>query len=262
PPPADWNLNPVYTQAVMVDDFPVIASAKVHPAALREAAFLIHNMLRHRPDVLRELAKRRVRFVVMGYQEYTTDVPEHSDLTPAKYWNRRARGLGASKERPAVSCGEENLLCYPGDPYPKENILVHEFAHAIDEMALRQLSPDFAARLQATYTQARDDGLWKDAYAMTNPQEYWAEGVQSYFGTNRENDAVHNHVNTRAELEEYDPRLFELIDHEFRQNPWTYQRPPDREPAGRAHLGDYDAAKAPTFAWPVDIKDVDLNDDQ
>jgi len=24
-----------------------------------------------------------------------------------------------------VSCGEENLLCYPGDPYHKENILKH-----------------------------------------------------------------------------------------------------------------------------------------
>ncbi|MFQ5808669.1 MAG: alpha/beta hydrolase [Armatimonadota bacterium] len=31
----------------------------------------------------------------MSEDEFTTDVPEHSDLEPAAYWDRRARGLGA-----------------------------------------------------------------------------------------------------------------------------------------------------------------------
>ena len=33
-----------------------------------------------------------------------------------------------------------------------------------------------------------------------NHHEYFAEGVQSWFDNNRENDHDHNHVNTRAEL--------------------------------------------------------------
>ena len=44
-------------------------------------------------------------------------------------------------------------------------------------------------------------------YAATDEHEYWAEGVQSWFDTNRENDAIHNHVDTREELLEYDPAL-------------------------------------------------------
>lgn len=51
----------------------------------------------------------------MAQDEMTTDVPEHCDLRPKDYWDRRARRLGATDARPAVSCGEENLLCLPGD---------------------------------------------------------------------------------------------------------------------------------------------------
>ena len=53
----------------------------------------------------------------MAHNEYTTHIPEHRDLQPRLYWNRRARGLGATPERPAVSRGEENLLGYVNDPY-------------------------------------------------------------------------------------------------------------------------------------------------
>jgi alpha-glucosidase len=30
----------------------------------------------------------------MAYSERTVDIPEHRDMKPAAYWNRRARGLG------------------------------------------------------------------------------------------------------------------------------------------------------------------------
>ena len=53
-------------------------------------------------------------------------------------------------------------------------------------------------------------GLWAKKYAATNRHEYWAEAVQSWFGTNREPDHDHNHVNTREELIEYDPAIAEL----------------------------------------------------
>ena len=44
-----------------------------------------------------------------------------------------------------------------------------------------------------------------------NDREYFAEGVQSWFDNNREPDHDHNHVNTRAELIEYDPALAALF---------------------------------------------------
>ena len=53
-----------------------------------------------------------------------------------------------------------------------------------------------------------DGRLWANTYAATNEQEYWAEGVQSYFDTNIEaipSNGIHNHVNTRAELRNIRP---------------------------------------------------------
>ena len=34
--------------------------------------------------------------------------------------------MGGSLTDPFCSCAEENLLAYAGDPYAKENILIHE----------------------------------------------------------------------------------------------------------------------------------------
>jgi len=58
-------------------------------------------------------------------------------------------------------------------------------------------------------------GLWTDTYAMENPQEYWGEGVQSYYNTNLESataNGVHGPTDKRDELEEYDPMLYSLVE--------------------------------------------------
>ena len=58
------------------------------------------------PLFVEELTKAMIEsgshMVVMAYNEFTTDVPEHARLEPAVYWDRRARGLGATPEAPAV----------------------------------------------------------------------------------------------------------------------------------------------------------------
>jgi hypothetical protein len=243
-----FKLSTNYAKLVSVGGFPVLGSRHVHDAALREAAWLIRQMLGDRDDILHALASNRVRFVVMAGDEMTTAVPEHSDLQPAGYWDRRARGLGATRPRPAVSCGEENLLKLKGDPYAAENILVHEFAHAVHEMAMRSLDRTFDDRLRAAYQTARKEGLWRGAYASSNPSEYWAEGVQSWFDTNRENDKEHNHVNTRLELVEYDPRLAALIKEVFGDRDFRYTPPANRR--SLAHLKDFDPNRASEFKWP------------
>ena len=74
-----------------------------------------------------------------------------------------------------------------------------------------------------------DKGLWKDKYAANNRMEYWAEGVQSWFDTNRPPDHDHNHVDTREELKEYDPDLAALCAEVFGEDAWRYVRPHERE---------------------------------
>ncbi|MBN2473042.1 MAG: hypothetical protein JXB62_00440 [Pirellulales bacterium] len=94
-------------------------------------------------------------------------------------------------------------------------------------------------------------GLWKGKYASSNRAEYWAEGVQSWYDTNRENDHDHNHVNTREELREYDPDLAALIAEKLGESLWRYQRPEERERKG--HLEGYDWDSAPQFQWPAGL---------
>jgi hypothetical protein len=246
---AEFQLAPFYQKYVSAGGLPVVGSAKVNDAALAECAWIVMQMLQRRPDVLEALAKGKVRFAIMAHEEYTTDIPEHAHLKPRIYWDRRARGLGATPEAPAVSGGEENLLAFPGDPYPREIIPMHEFGHAIHEVAMKTVDPTFDGRLRDAYQKAIDAGLWKSTYAATNRQEYWAEGVQSWFDNNDFNNALHNDIWTREKLKAYDPQLAALCAGVFGDIPWKYQKPADRRPEDRAHLAGYDPSKAPRFQW-------------
>ena len=255
------KLDPFYKKHCDVKGFPIIGSNKVNDYAFKEAAYLIDTMLKDREDIRKKLIEKKVRYVIYAIDEYTTDIPEHKHLAKSKkgkdWWDRRARGLGAMPHCPATTCGEENLLCYKGDPYKAENILIHEFAHTIHQCALDFIDPTFDKRLDKTYKSAMAKGLWKTKYAATNRMEYWAEGVQSWFNDNREDDHDHNHVNTREELIEYDPGLAKLCEEIFGKRYWKYTKPLTR--LHQPHLKGYDPAKAPQFKWPEKLKKIKFN---
>ncbi len=236
-----------YTQSITANGFPIVASAKVSPYALKEAAYLVNLMLAKRPDVREAMIASGARMCIMAYDEFTTDLPEFKRLRPKNYWDARARGLGGSKTDPFCSCAEENLLAYPGDPYEQECILIHEFAHNLHLRGMANVDPTFDSRLNATYDQAMAAGLWKGKYAAVNHFEYFAEGVQSWFDDNREDDHDHNHVNTREELRAYDPRLAEICEEVFGDTDLKYTKPTQRL---TDHLAGYDPKQAPRFEWP------------
>ena len=240
-------MDPFYKKFVSADGLPVLSSEKVNDYALKEAAFLVTEMLALRPDVLKAMIKSGSRLCVIGYNEFTTELPGWSYLTPKDFWDARARGMGGSLEDPLCSCAEENLLGYPGDPYSTESIVIHELAHNIHLRGVVNLDPTFDGRIEEAYNKAMEEGLWKGKYASVNHHEYFAEGVQSWFDNNRPPDHDHNHVDTRAELIEYDPRLAELCREVFGDTKLTYTKPATRL---RGHLAGYDPDKAPTFEWP------------
>ena len=253
-----------YTQRASAKGFPIVASAKVSPYALKEAVFLVDQMLAHRPDIRAAMIKSGARMCIMAHNEYTTDLPEfvrlgkspmpgYPGVAPKDYWDARARGLGGSERDPFCSCAEENILAYAGDPYAAECILIHEFAHNLHLRGLANVDPTFDTRLKATYAAAMKAGLWKGKYASVNHHEYFAEVVQSWFDNNRENDHDHNHVNTRAELLEYDPAASALCREVFGDTVLKYTKPTTRL---TGHMAGYDPAKAPTFVWPDRLKDV------
>ena len=247
-----------YTQQVSANGFPIVASANVDPHALAEAAYLVNLMLANRPEVRAAMIKSGARMCIMAHNEYTTDLPEFASLGDEKnpdfpaitgkdYWDARARGTGGSETDPCCSSAEENLLCYPGDPYSAECILIHEFAHCIHLRGMVNVDPTFDARLKAAYDAAMKAGLWKGKYAGVNHHEYFAEGVQSWFDNNRVNDHDHNHVHLRSQLIEYDPGLAAMCREVFGDTVLKYTKPQTRL---TGHLAGYDPAKAPKFEWP------------
>ncbi len=210
-----------YKKHVDYKGFSILSSDKVSDAALLEARYLIDQLLGRREDILRAMIKDGCRFMVMAPTEMTTDVPEQRHMNKA-YWDRRARGLGGKLS----SCGEENLLNLKGDRYRQENILIHEFNHAIHQRGLRAVDPTFDRRLREAYKKAMDKGLWKGTYVATDPAEYWAEGAQAYFDCMRPQYGA----NTREKLQKYDPDLFALVDEVYKQSKFRYVRYDRRHP--------------------------------
>jgi hypothetical protein len=83
----------------------------------------------------------------------------------------------------------------------------------------------------------------KQCYAATNKAEYFAEGVQCWFDTNRTMDHDHNHIHTRDQLKAYDPGLAKLCEEVLGDSKWRFVSPRSR--AGKDHLEGYDPAKSP-----------------
>jgi len=239
------KLDTDFYKKYLNENIPVLSSAKVSDFALLEASYLVGKVLDGCPAMLKVLNEMDTRIVVMAHTEFTTDVPESWDLTKPGYWDKRARGICEGK---MVSCAEENLLCFKGDKYTKENIFIHEFGHRTLHGACR-LDKTFSRRFRKTYDAAVKKGLWKSTYAGKNFEEYWAEAVQTWFDTNRQNDSLHNHVDTRKELKEYDPALAKLMIEVFGDRPWRYTKVTDRKVL-EPHLKGYDPSGAPAFVWP------------
>jgi hypothetical protein len=252
-PPESLKLDPFYEKYVDANGYPIVSSGKVNDYALKEAAYLIDMMLAQRPDVRKAMIESGSRMIVMAHNEFTTDIPEYSRMKPKDFWDARARGLGGSRTDPVCSCAEENVLAFRGDPYSTENILIHEFAHNIHLRGMVNLDETFDGRLKEAYDHAMGQGLWKGKYASTNQAEYFAEGVQSWFDNNREPDHDHNHVNTRKELQEYDPGLAALCEEVFGNTELVYTKPTTRLVG---HLKGYDPETSPKFVWPERLNEA------
>ena len=212
-----------YSKILVTGGMPIISSSKVDDRALEIAATVVDSMLALRPDVRTAMVALSARVGIMDIGELTTDIPEHAFLKNDILidWDARARGLGGTPEVPITTVGEENLLCLDKDVYAGENILIHEFAHAVLLMGIAFVDESFQGELETLFGLARSEGLWSGTYANTSPGEYWAEGVQSWFDSNQvPQPGIHNTVNTRAELLQADPRLYELISRYMPPTDW------------------------------------------
>ena len=136
-------LDGFFSKQIIAAGVPIRAHECVPDAALLIAADRISRMLRPMPDAIHaRLARRGASIHIIGIDQGTTDLPEHSHMkgVPGGYTqeadttlDQRARGMGGLH----ASCGEENLCDLDSDPrYPGRDILSHEFAHCIMDIGL------------------------------------------------------------------------------------------------------------------------------
>ena len=216
-PPESLHLDPFYKKYVDVNGIPLISSWRVPDSAFVAAHRTLYAMTcMLDPQILDMMVKSNARVAIMARYEGTTDLPEHRYLVndTTLNWDVRARGLGGTVEEPLTSCAEENILAYQIDKYHAEDILVHEFSHAIHCIGIIQVYPDFNKRLRALYDKAMANGSIANTYRTSTIEEYWAEAVQDWFNVNAEMprpDGKHNWCNTRKELKELDPDLYALL---------------------------------------------------
>ena len=222
-PPTEMNLDPFYKKYMNVNGLAVCSSERVPDSCFHVAYVTFKALTEMLPDkVMKSLIDRGARVTIMAHDEMTTDVPEHAYLAndTKTNWDQRARGLGGTRHLPLSSCAEENIMCYPNDRYRSEDITIHEFAHTIHNVGISPTEPDFNKELRTALDAAIAEGKYKNVYAADNIEEYFAEGVQTWFNVNTETNSpdgngVHNMVNTREELKCYDPRLYAILSRYF-----------------------------------------------
>ena len=92
----------------------------------------------------------------------------------------------------------------------------------------------------------------KACYACKNKAEYFAEGFQIWFDTNRTMDHDHNHIETREQIIKYDPQFSAFLAKVLLPSKWRFVSP--RERAGSGHLSEFDPEQSPKVEDPEHIK--------
>lgn len=247
---------PFYTKQLDAGGIPIRSSAQVPDEALRRARSIVTEMLGHRPDLHRALVARGQTVSILAESEAITDLPENAHwrkptrddprltrcerklyderigrLTDRQYWNARARGIGGVN----LAGAAEDLLGLRSSRYFGETIFVHEFAHSVLD-AIEIADPRLYAQVRRAYRDALAKGLWKNEYASTTVQEYWAEGTQTWFESNRLMAFDGRRILSPQDLASYDPALYAVLGraygnrHRLTDDP--FWRHPARVPPG------------------------------
>ena len=230
-PPTALNAEPFYAKHVTAKGMPILASARVDDAALLAARDMAEGMLSHRPDLARWLVENDFRVAIIAEEEALLDLPDkahwtkpprddprltrcelkHYDVrigakTDRTYWNERARGIGG----PRTVGSEEDVLGLKSSRYWGETIFVHEMAHNV-LFAIEGSDPELMAQVEAAYANALATDLWLNEYATTTIQEYWAEGTQIWFNSNRLVVVDGRRILNHTDLAAYDPTLYAAL---------------------------------------------------
>lgn len=146
--------------------------------------------------------------------------PEYPGVKPRAEFHPNAQWLSEHGRDPAMAHGVEftNIRIFERETDRMPNFALHELAHAYHNLVLAQGSRN--PEIIAAFERAKAGGKYNRveqghgsgrpatfnrAYALTNPQEFFAENTEAFF---RRNDFF---PFTRAELKQHDPETFALL---------------------------------------------------
>lgn len=213
--PPQGRFSPYYTKAIEWRGLYVLGADTVPDLALLTAAETAFNMLRYRSDIVAALSIQNSRFAVTPNNDRAVTLPEFSIFAndPTLNW---AVGLGGVIGRPISNSSTVEILNLPGDEYKTQNIFLHEAAHLIENVGFDATS---RAMLSSAFASAASIAQW-GSYPKSNEDEYFATIAEAFFGMDRE-DSVVGTINTRAELQQFDPAAFTLATRIFGNDGWT-----------------------------------------
>jgi hypothetical protein len=170
--------------------------------ALRALAGKLYDITRVVPE--RKVEQLRQVPIWLGVDDGPNDRAQYH---PSREWLAN-HGFNPEKAK-GVEIGNAKRFLKTAIEQPA--LVLHELAHSYHD---RVLGFGHEGILEA-YREAKKNGAYESVlrgggtkerhYALTDPQEYFAEGTEAYFGTNDFYPFV------RAELREHDPRLFRLL---------------------------------------------------
>jgi hypothetical protein len=219
-----------YTQGCTVLGLEILAGEEVDPEAVSGMADRVYNMLVHRADYAPSIAAYPIGLRIISDNQRIMDLPEFEDIYfhhPGIDWRYLGRSFPGTEEIPFAAGAEENLLCSTEDRYEGEDNFLRDFAITMRRFAMDVVDETTSIAIEQAYAVAIAEGKYVNTLAEINSEQYWAEGVQSFFDANLEDNAEdreplssHNHVNTRYELREYDRALYEIAISVFGDTEW------------------------------------------
>ncbi|MCB1089255.1 MAG: zinc-dependent peptidase, partial [Verrucomicrobiae bacterium] len=146
--------------------------------------------------------------------------PEYPGVQPRAEYHPDGGWLKENGRDPSMAKGVEftNIRIFEAETNRMPNFALHELAHAFHD---REVRMGFAnPEIRDAYRRAKDSGTYEKverwhgngkpnsferAYAMTTPQEYFAETSEAYFSKNDFFPFV------KTELKQHDPAMFGLL---------------------------------------------------
>jgi hypothetical protein len=198
----------------LIAGWKVHVSNKVDPTELSKALPLLQAQL---DEIVRVVPAK----AVVELQKVPLWInPEYPKVHPRAEFHPDAGWLKENGRDPVMAKAVEftNVRIFEAETRRMPNFALHELAHAYHNRTVRM---SFGNReIKAAYEKAKASGKYdrverKDsegrshmdrAYAMTTPQEYFAECTEAYFSRN---DFF---PFTRDELKQHDPEMFALLE--------------------------------------------------